>query len=68
MGISDEHIPEALLGMKEDSQKGLFGNLGSKRFELSQEQQDKVGRLFRECNSPVSKDLSLDEFRELLWP
>ena len=67
MNISHDHLDDALLALRHDSQKGIFGNMGNAKIHISKETFDKCDFWMKKYNSPLRIDMTMDELRKLVY-
>ena len=64
--ISSDHISAALKTMENDSHMGLFGKRGSYPNKDEISTIDMLETKFKECNIPLTINMSMADFRNLL--
>jgi len=65
--VDEKNVALALEALKQDSQNGIFGGIGSMRNKnIPRELWDKWDDLFIEHNLPLRRDISIEEFSDLL--
>ncbi len=66
LDISEEHVGEALKAVGQDSQQGIFGNMGSKKVVLTPEDWATVDRVLKMCFTDYNTGWTDDQFRKLV--
>ena len=66
LGISFDHLENAMEALKLDSQQGMFGKRGSSPKYVGINVCMELNKIFQNLNIPISRDMSLEELRVLL--
>ena len=67
MGLDKKHIPAALTALKEDSQAGTFGPMGTGHINVSEDSFDACDSVLKEIGSPFRLNMTMDELRNLIY-
>ncbi len=66
MGVPLECLAKGLEALKEDAQKGTFGEHGAK-INVTPAMEESYNSTLKECGSPLSMDMSLDDLRRMVY-
>ena len=66
LNLPHGHVQDALSAMKSDSQKGMFGNMGTYANEDLSSTIASLDRKFTECNLPISMNITMENFRNMV--
>ncbi len=67
-GTPPEYVPRAIKALERDSQEGQFGKRGAYGRVVTREEFDKVNAMLRECDVPLSTEMSLEQFKKVICP
>lgn len=66
LNLPHGHVQHALSAMKSDSQRGMFGKMGTYTNEDISSVLEALDIKFKECNIPISMNMAMEKFRAIL--
>ena len=67
LDIKEEHLPNALMAAKKDSQRNIFPRGQNEAVQFSQDMKDRMDLVLEDCNLPIRCNQSFDEFKKCFY-